>query len=403
MQRVGDHDQRSIEHPMPPLDRHQLSEVRQRRGHGLLERLISPVATRIEEISPEQFWASLSQRAAEQRVPVEAMVELTYGCNLRCVHCYNPTHQAKGELETDAFFRLVDQLAEAGCVQIGFTGGEALTRRTWFEIVGYAKAKGFAVTLLTNGTLITPQTADRIQALGPKRVEISIYGATQETYERVTRIPGSYQRFVRGVHLLRQRKVPLLLKMPVMTLNAHEVKLAQALVEGWGIRFVYCTEIFPRADGSLEPLRYRLTPEAIVRVTGQMGRYQQWRPEGGGEQQESCRAQEGPFTCKCGKSALAVTPYGQMNLCTALPTPKYDLRTGTVGEGWRTLVELVERANANPGPAYECPSCALEGSCRQGPMNAWLETGGFSPCLPYFKELAGLEQQAYETARQGRR
>src|SRR5207247_1309089 len=116
----------------------------------------------------------------------------------------------------------------------------------------------------------------------------------------------------------------------------------------WGIRFVYCTEIFRRADGSPEPLRYRLAPDDVVRVTGQMGRYRRWRPEGGGEQQETCRAQAEPFSCKCGRSAVAVTPYGQMNLCTALPTPKYDLQAGTVERGWKTLVELVNTANASP-------------------------------------------------------
>ena len=57
------------------------------------------MAARIEEMGQEQFWEAISRKAREGRIPVEAMVELTYGCNLRCVHCYNPTHQAKGELD----------------------------------------------------------------------------------------------------------------------------------------------------------------------------------------------------------------------------------------------------------------------------------------------------------------
>lgn len=346
----------------------------------------------IESISHGQFWARLSRRAAQQRVPVEGMIELTYGCNLHCVHCYNPTHKAKGELDTQAYRRLIDQLAEAGCLHLTFTGGELFTRRDWFEIAAHAKAKGFAITFLTNATLITPEVADRIQALSPERVEISIYGATQETYERVTRIPGSYPPFVRGVQLLRERNVPLLLKMPVMTLNAHEVTQAKALVEGWGIKFVYCTEIFPRVDGSLEPLEYRLAPDEVVRVRRELSGYQAWKAEGGGEKEKTCQAQTGFFTCKCGKNGLAVTPYGQMNLCVAFPIPKYDLRAGDVASGWKTLVNLVD--SATPSTAYECPTCELQRYCRQGPVNAWLETGDFSPCLSYFKELARLEKTA---------
>src|SRR5438093_757522 len=355
----------------------------------------------IEEISQKRFWSALSLKGAQQRVPVEAMIELTYGCNLRCVHCYNPTHQAKDELATAQITALIDQLAEAGCLRLAFTGGEIFTRRDLFEILSYAKGKGFAVTLLTNATLITPERADRIQALRPHQVEISIYGATQETYERVTRIPGSFQAFLTGVRLLRERTVPLLIKMPVMTLNHHEVLQAKALVEGWGIKFVYSTEIHPRVDGSLEPLQYRLAPHDVVRIDDSMLGSQRWRAEGDEEKGESCQAGEGLFTCLCGKSSLAVTPYGRMNLCVSLPTPQYDLRSGTVSEGWRTLVDLVDRANAAPGEAYECPQCPVQSHCRQGPMNAWLERGQLEPCLPYFKELATLEKETQEAASQG--
>src|SRR2546425_9713977 len=150
------------------------------------------------------------------------MIELTYGCNLRCVHCYNPTHQAKDELGTAQIKALIDQLIEAGGLDLAFTGGEIFTRRDLFEILAYAAAKGCLITLLTTATLITPRRADRIQALHPHCVEISIYGVTQATYERVTRIPGSFTRFMTGVRLLRERAVPLLIKMPVMTLNRSE-------------------------------------------------------------------------------------------------------------------------------------------------------------------------------------
>ncbi len=354
--------------------------------------------TKTEEISEGRFWSNLSQKAAEQRVLVQAMIELTYGCNLRCVHCYNPTHTANGELATQKIKAIIDQLAEEGCLRLAFTGGEIFTRRDGFEIFEYAKKKGFLLSLFTNATMITPEKADRIEKLKPDRVEISIYGATQETYERVTRIPGSFKGFMTGVQLLRERAVPLILKMPVMTLNQHEVQQARALVEDWGIKFVYCTEIIPRVDGSLEPLQYRIAPHDVVRIDDALVGSKRWRAEGGGEKETACQAGEGLFTCMCGKSSLAVTPYGQMNLCVSLTTPKYDLQTGTVSDGWRTLVELVDGANAQPGEAYECPTCTVEGHCRQGPMNAYLETGDLSPCLPYFKELAEVEKQASEAA-----
>jgi radical SAM protein with 4Fe4S-binding SPASM domain len=357
----------------------------------------------IKESSQGQFWARLSEKAASRRLPIKATIELTYGCNLRCVHCYNPTHQAKDELSTVQITAVIDQLAAAGCLEVAFTGGELFTRRDVFEIFSYAKAKGFLITLLTNATLITPERADRIQALHPHCVEISIYGGTQETYERVTRMPGSFQSFLTGVQLLRERTVPLLIKMPVMTLNQHEVLQAKALIESWGIKFQYSAEIFPRVDGSLEPLQYRLAAHEVVQLDEAILGSQRWPAEGGAEKGESCQGQHGLFTCMCGKSSLAVTPYGRMNLCVSLPTPQYDLRSGTVSEGWKTLVDVVDRTNAAPGEAYECPQCPVQSHCRQGPMNAWLETGRLEPCLPYFKELATLDKQTHEAERKSDR
>ncbi len=350
----------------------------------------------IETIRRAEFWATLDRKAAKHRIPVTAMIELTYGCNLNCVHCYNPTHQAKGELATAEVCRILDELAEAGCLSISFTGGELFTRRDVVEIFRYGQAKGFRITILTNATLITAEVADALEALPLERIEISIYGATAETYERVTSVPGSHARFLRGVELLRQRQLPLLVKMPVLTLNVHEVARARALVESWGIRFVFCTDLIPRVDGSPVPLQYRLPPDAAVKTRRELAGYPVWRAEGGGEKGQACQAEKGLFTCKCGKNGLAVTPYGEMNLCVSFPIPKYDLRTGNVSSGWKTLVNLVD--SATPSEAYECPTCELERYCRQGPVNAWLETGDFSPCLPYFKELAVLEKQEYSTA-----
>ncbi len=349
----------------------------------------------IENIGQSEFYLNLENRAFEKRSPLKATIELTYGCNMCCVHCYNPTHKARGELSTQEFYRIIDELAQEGCFLITFTGGEMFTRRDTFEILGYAKKKGIAIMLFTNATLITPERADRIQALQPWRVEISIYGATPETYERVTGIQGSFGRFLEGVERLRERKVPLLIKMPAMTLNQHEVKQARALVEGWGVKFIYSSDISPRQDGSLEPLRYRMTAQQVIQLDQEI--LGEWQREG--QEEEKCQAREGLFRCGCGKSSVAVTPYGEMNLCINFPVPQYDLRAGNVSAGWKVLMEYID--SVSPSQAYECPECSVRDYCRQGPVDAWLERGDVSPCLPYFKELASLEKQTYETKNSG--
>jgi radical SAM protein with 4Fe4S-binding SPASM domain len=96
--------------------------------------------------------------------------------------------------------------------------------------------------------------------------------------------------------------------------------------------------------------------------------------------------------CACGQTRFAVTPYGEMNLCVAFPIPRYNLRTGTVREGWDLLKRTVDEAQ--PNKRYECPTCEVRPFCAQGRSDAWLETGDMSRCLPHFKEWASLEKQS---------
>jgi MoaA/NifB/PqqE/SkfB family radical SAM enzyme len=91
--------------------------------------------------------------ARRKLLPLDAMLEVTYRCNLSCVHCFieENTHE---ELSTREIFDLLDQLAAAGTLTVTLTGGEALTREDFFDIAAYARHKAMAVNLMSNGTLI---------------------------------------------------------------------------------------------------------------------------------------------------------------------------------------------------------------------------------------------------------
>lgn len=359
-----------------------------------------PIAESSKPFLFEELMGRLSHHGKTKPSLVSTMVELTYGCNLRCVHCYNPTHEAKNELSTSQVFRILDQLAEEGTLQVGFTGGELFTRQDIFEILRYAKSKGFVISIFTNATMITADLADRIKESGPFEIEISVYGATAEVYEKVTRVPGSFARFVRGVDLLKERGIPMALKLVLMTLNVHEFEAMRQFAISRGAPFKFNTEIYPRVDGSREPLAYRLSPQKSFEI---------WREKSGKgirearekkpasllHQEKECDAATGLFDCMCGKSNAAVTPYGKMNLCVSAYTPQYDLTEGTVAEGWKQLVDLV--ASAHPGPDYECGDCALAKQCVRGPNHGWLEHGRFDgPCIPRFLEEAQLKTEFLE-------
>lgn len=341
----------------------------------------------IETIPIDDFNQRLKSKASELKIPFEVTLELTYACNLRCVHCYNPVHHATPqELSGHAFRSVIDQLVEADCMLVLFSGGEPFVRPDAFELFEYAKNAGLQIAVNTNATLLTPEKVERLADLAPTLLSVSVYGVTEETYESVTGVQGSFHKFMHGLSLLENYPHPLHFKMPVMTKNVHELESARAWFARKNWKLVHSVEIHPRTDGNLDPLAVRLSPEQTAKLrlkydeTTRCGGY-------GRAQGESGQAPNQLFDCQCGKNSFAVSPYGEMNLCVTTPYPQYSLKTGSVKEGWNLLINFVE--GFTPSAKHECPACHLAPYCSQGSMDAFLNTGDFNPCLPYFKETAG--------------
>lgn len=344
----------------------------------------------MKTVRGDRFLDQISARSRERRTPEGFTFELTYGCNLRCVHCYNPTHRAlPRELPTTAVFAILQQAADMGVVTVTFSGGEPLVRPDAFEIFHEARRLGFLVSLLSNATQLTATVADALEEIEFETIGVSIYGATKETYERVTGVSGSYESFACGLRHAASRRLPVVVRMPLMTDNAHELHEAKALVERLGLKFQYCLDIMPRTDGDLAPLAHRLSPKQKVEINNTLVGHSSIS-----KADASCAENNAFISCACGRTRFAVTPYGEMNLCVAFPTPKYDLRNGTVRDGWDVLKRTVD--HAQPNSQYECSRCDVRRHCKQGPSDAWLETGDMSPCLPHFKEFARLEKQVHE-------
>ena len=152
---------------------------------------------------------------------------MTRRCPLTCVHCYNnlpmADREARGrELDYEEHCRILDELADAGCLWLLYTGGEIFARRDFLDIYTYAKKKGFLITLFTNGTLITERIADYLAGGGRSR------SRSRSTAGRGDlRAADRHSRLVRQVHarhpMLLERGLPLALKTVAVTINKHEI------------------------------------------------------------------------------------------------------------------------------------------------------------------------------------
>src|SRR6266849_5101183 len=293
---------------------------------------------------------SIHQHYSGQRAPLEVSIEVTRRCPLECLHCYNnlpmgDLQARRRELSKEEHFKLLDELAELGCLWLLYTGGEIFARNDFLEIYTYAKRKGFLITLFTNGTIINEQIADYLVEWPPFAIEITLYGRTRETYEALTAIPGSYDRCLRGIKLLRERGLPLKLKTMATSINKHEVfAMWQFAEEELGVEFKMDGQINPRIDCSQSPLAVRLTPEEVVALDmhAEKGVSEYRRlAKHDLENPPNLAKNDTVYFCGGGMNSFAINAYGGMGICVISQQETFSIRGAGVKRVWEeSLLQL---------------------------------------------------------------
>jgi radical SAM protein with 4Fe4S-binding SPASM domain len=357
----------------------------------------------METVSYGEFSQTFHRRTMQRHLPLSGTIEVTRRCPLTCAHCYNNLPMSdrearSSELTYDEHCRILDELAEAGCLWLLFTGGEIFARRDFLDIYTYAKKKGFLITLFTNGTLITPRIADYLAVWRPFAIEITLYGRTKATYERLTGIPGSYEKCLRGIDLLLERGLPLALKSVAVTLNVHELQDMQEFADALGVRFKFDGMMNPRIDCSQSPLAVRLTPEDCVALDlDDEQRVEEWK--------EVAREFQGPanpperadevYHCGGGISSFAIDPQGGLSICVLSQVDKFSLRTGSLREGWDVALRSVRARKVRT--ITKCTACELKSSlCTMCPANGELENGDAESPVDFLCRVAHLRAYALD-------
>jgi 12,18-didecarboxysiroheme deacetylase len=157
-------------------------------------------------------------------------------CNLRCVHCYSHSRDVDygGELNHAQGRRLIDDHAAFGVPVLLFSGGEPLMRPDIFELIGHAVEHGMRAVVSTNGTLISPEVAERLREAGLSYVGISLDGL-ETANDRFRGVPGAFRRALQGVRNCLEKKVKVGLRFTMTRQNVRDVGGILDLVAREGI------------------------------------------------------------------------------------------------------------------------------------------------------------------------
>ena len=166
--------------------------------------------TLIEEPRPDNLVLSPVKQSglAEQMkrgldAPICLTWELTYACNLQCVHCLSSSgRRDPRELTTEECEAVIDELQRMQVFYINIGGGEPTIRKDFWHLVRYAVDHGVGVKFSTNGSGIDAEVAEQLAESDFVDVQISIDGADAETNDHV-RGAGSFATAVRAMEHLQ--------------------------------------------------------------------------------------------------------------------------------------------------------------------------------------------------------
>lgn len=165
--------------------------------------------------------------------------ELTYACPLQCPYCSNPLDYAKypTELSTEDWKRVLSEARKLGALQLGFTGGEPLTRQDLPELVKHARELGYYSNLITSGYGMTEEKIVQLKAAGLDHIQVSIQASTQALNDHIAGT-ASFEHKKTVAHLVKKHGYPMVLCVVIHRENIHQMPEILAMAEELGADYL---------------------------------------------------------------------------------------------------------------------------------------------------------------------
>lgn len=337
----------------------------------------------------------LFHKAAMEHQPICGTFELSPLCNFNCRMCYvhqsaqSIAAQGKRLRSKEFWLKLARQAHAEGMLYLLLTGGEPFLYPEFWELYEELSGMGFVISINSNGSMINEKAVERLKEHPPSRINITLYGADNGTYERLCGVKDGYTRAVRGILMLKEAGISVKLNCSLTPDNAADQEKIIRFAEKEKLIVEVVTYMFPpvRLDGNMVGKNNRFTPEEMAAYNMQTILYQR-----GEEYQKKyisdilsgicnipdsdthCKGQEGEkIRCRAGRGIFWTTWEGMLTPCGMLPHPAISLDEYSFQEAWRLLTAETAKIRLAP----ECKDCANQKICHVCAGMTYGETGEF--------------------------
>jgi MoaA/NifB/PqqE/SkfB family radical SAM enzyme len=249
----------------------------------------------------------------------------------------------------DLFKTLLDDLADMGVMSLTLSGGEPLMYQHFFELGAYARKKGFIIKVKSNAVPLNQRNAERLKAeVDPFIVETSLHGARPQSHDRLTQVPGSFDRLLRNIEILKSRGLRVKVNSTLTRWNENEIADMFALADHMDVPLQFDPEVTPKDDGDLSPLDIAPSKagiESMVRLSLQRSRAAHvpdrlpitLKPANRPTQKPDRKKHK---VCGAGSTNLIVDPFGNVFPCVQFRRNVGNIHDQSIIEIWNDSKEL---------------------------------------------------------------
>ncbi len=342
----------------------------------------------------------LHSKAAKQKIPLNGTFELSPVCNFSCKMCYvrKTPEQIRSEgkrLKTwQEWLALAKQCYDAGTLYLLLTGGEPFLYPNFKELYIALHKMGFLLSINTNGTMIDAEAVAWLKEFAPTRVNITLYGASPETYQRICGNAAGFRRAINAIRLLIEAGIPVVINASMIPENAGDMEKIIDIGREFGCNTRVATYMFPPARREKEDSDSRFTPEQaadmFLRKAKKMLSPEAFREQLEKQQPEAAGddwgdSQEEFMRCRAGRSGWWISWDGTMTACgiTAFPLQVYPFREPFL-DCWNRLTDAVRSTPVLSG----CAGCGKKEICHPCVAIIESETGDVNKKAPYLCRMA---------------
>jgi radical SAM protein with 4Fe4S-binding SPASM domain len=295
------------------------------------------------EMSFQQLESEFSDWVLENGGLWSLFYEMTYRCNERCVHCFNPgaahleeqkPQRNTKELTTTEVIAMIDDAYSAGVFKVCLSGGEVLIRKDFFEIVAHIRSKRMSLTIYTNGLLLDDTALKRLASFYPSLVGMSVYSAIPEIHDATTKVKDSHKRTIAALSQLNQLGIRTVVKAAMMNHAIQGWQLLKQLADDIGSFFQMDMQISAGNDGAREPMSLNVNTYAeLIALALTEGSSIYVDPAK--NYSRLIKSKDLPV-CGAGRSGLSVNPEGDVYTCVAFPMAIANTREQSIASQWQS-------------------------------------------------------------------